>query len=275
MIDVEHGQKDERFANALSAHGTEASLRDRLSGGSRNDVREVRIAGQRYAARLSPRPAAAIAWELDLLARLAKNGLRVPLPVPARDGRLQVDGLVVFTWLDGDPPESNQDWRQVADYLDRLHALTTTWPQRPGFRGTRELLTEETGGDVRLDLMPPEAVSRCRDAWRPISIEPRAVVHSDPGAANIRITRAGAGLVDWDEARIDAPILDLAALPSSSLTVLPRRLELARRAALAWEAANGWTVESDYARRCLAQLMDMACTRPMPPALSNDTPGFG
>ncbi len=259
------GQDDERSARGETEDGFERALRtwnpdvrlgDCLGGGFRNDVREVRIAGRRYAARLSPRPAATIAWELDLLAHLAKNGLRVPLPIPTQDGRLQVDGLVVFTWLDGDPPESNQDWRQVADYLDRLHALTTTWRQRPAFRGTRELLTEEAGGDVRLDLMPPEAVSRCRDAWRPISTEPRAVVHGDPGAANIRITRAGAGLIDWDEARIDATILDLASLPLSAQTALPPwEVEVVRRAALAWETANGWIVEPDNARRCLERLM--------------------
>lgn len=74
----------------------------------------------------------------------------------------------------------------------------------------------------------------------------------DPGPANIRITAAGVGLLDWDEARVDAVDLDLAELPGAEL---PRqRLDVVRAAATAWEAANGWTVEPSYARRQLALL---------------------
>jgi hypothetical protein len=78
-------------------------------------------------------------------------------------------------------------------------------------------------------------------------------VHGDPGPSNIRITSHGAGLLDWDEARRDYCDLDLADLPASEL---PRtRLEAARAATTAWEAANGWTIEPSYARQQLAQLL--------------------
>ena len=219
------------------------------------------LPGQRHHAYLcstrqeSPRPAAALAWEIRLLDYLHREGLRVPVAVPAADGRRVVDGLVLFEWLEGEPPVSPGDWVRVAETLRRLHALTPTWPQRPGFRSTRELLTEETGGDVRLDVMPADVVQRCRDAWRPLAGEPRSVVHGDPGAANIRISRAGVGLLDWDEARVDASLLDLAALPAAAALDLGReRLASARRALDAWEAANGWVVEPAYARRRLARL---------------------
>lgn len=77
----------------------------------------------------------------------------------------------------------------------------------------------------------------------------------DAGAANIRISPAGAGIIDWDEARIDASILNLAQLPVERLDgVSPEHLAEVRTALDAWEAANGWLIEPDYARRRLARL---------------------
>jgi hypothetical protein len=50
-------------------------------------------------------------------------------------------------------------------------------------------------------------------------------------------------------------LLDLADLPLDlSGEIDPARLEQARRAADAWEAANGWVAEPEYARRRLARL---------------------
>jgi aminoglycoside phosphotransferase (APT) family kinase protein len=82
-----------------------------------------------------------------------------------------------------------------------------------------------------------------------------AVIHGDPGAGNIRMADGRVGLLDWDEARVDTPLLDLGALPPDSALPLAgvHRL-VARRAALAWEVACCWTAEPAYARRRLAQL---------------------
>jgi aminoglycoside phosphotransferase (APT) family kinase protein len=135
--------------------------------------------------------------------------------------------------------------------------VTAGWPQRPGFASTRELLTAERGGDVDLTRMPADAVAACRAAWQRLAGRPEAVVHGDPGPPNIRITPDGVGLLDWDEARVDYTDLDLAELPAAELPatdLLPSELARARRAATAWEAANGWTVEPSYARRQLALL---------------------
>lgn len=254
---------ERRLETALAAWGPTASAGERLGGGFRNRVWAATVDGRRYAARRGNRPAAALAWELDLLDRLAGVGLRVPRPLPARDGRRAVDGLVLLSWLDGEPPATPRDWRAVAAALARLHALTRDplWPQRPGWAATADLLTATAGGDVDLARMPAGAVARCRDAWRPLAAEPRAVVHGDPGAPNLRIGAGGeVGILDWDEARVDAAILDLAELPldrgdlpvDTSGPITPARLAAARRAADAWEAANGWTLEPAYARRRLA-----------------------
>lgn len=235
---------------ALAAWGRPAVV-GLLGGGNRNTVAEIRLDGRRLVARTSRRTPASLDWELALLDHLAGHGLRVPVPVASLDGRRQVDGVVVQTWLDGRAPAPG-DWPAVVATLRRVHELTAGWPQRPGFASTGELLTAERGGDVDLTAMPPEAVADCRSAWAPLAGTPQAVVHGDPAGPNIRISDDGAGLLDWDEARVDHTDLDLAELPGSGLPT--GRLAAARRAVTAWEAANGWLVEPDYARRQLALL---------------------
>jgi aminoglycoside phosphotransferase (APT) family kinase protein len=247
-----------------------------ISGGNRNTVLELLRGRQRLVARRSRREPASLDWEIALLGHLSRRGIRVPAVIPAADGRLHVDGVVVQSWLAGAPP-GPADWPAVADTLRRVHAVTAGWPQRPGSASTRELLTADRGGDVDLSLMPPDAVTDCRRAWARLAGTPEAVVHGDPGAPNIRVTAAGVGLLDWDEARLDYTDLDLAELPGYELPSrdlpsrdlprrdLPRRdlpgrdlppgrLAAARTAATAWEAANGWTVEPAYARRQLSLL---------------------
>jgi len=222
-----------------------------LGGGNRNTVWELRIGGQRLVGRRSGRPPASLDWELDLLGHLARQGLRVPAVVPALDGHRHVDGVVVQSWLDGEPP-GRHDWPAVRAALRRVHQTTRGWPQRPGFASTGELLTADRGGDVDLSVMPDDAVAACRQAWARLAGTPQAVVHGDPGPANIRVSPAGIGLLDWDEARVDYTDLDLADLPGSDLP--PARLAPARAAVTAWETANGWTVEPGYARRQLSLL---------------------
>lgn len=222
-----------------------------LGGGHRNTVLELRRGRERLVARRSRRPPASLDWEIGLLDHLTRHGLRVPAVVPALDGRRHVAGVVVQTWLDGTRP-GRDDWPAVTALVQRLHELTTGWPQRPGFASTHDLLTADRGGDVDLAAMPPAAAAACRQAWARLAGTPQAVVHGDLAPGNIRISSAGAGLLDWDEARVDSTDLDLADLPGSSLP--PARLAAARSAVTAWEAANGWTIEPDYAQRQLAAL---------------------
>src|SRR5947209_1540739 len=246
---------DMRIGQLLKLWSPSARVESALTGGYRNRLWAVRAGGRRYAARLSARPEAALEWEIRLLQHLRSAGMVVPEIFPAGDGRTQVNGLVLFGWLEGQPPSSEHDWRLVADELLRLHALTPDWPQRPAFRSSRDLLAEERGGDIRLDLMPPDVVKRVRGAWQALPGEPMSAVHGDPGASNIRLQAGRVGFIDWDEARVDISLLDLAALPSGlDLPVVPERLARARRAAIAWEVANAWILEPDYARSRLTQL---------------------
>ena len=216
----------------------------RLGGGNRNEVLEIRRSGERLVARRSSRSPLALAWELDLLEFLSMRGFLVPTVVPALDGSRSVAGWVVQRWLPGRTPHAD-DWPAVAAELRRLHSLTESWPQRPGFASAADLLTASQGGDVDLSTMPPEAVAMCRSAWRALP-PARAVIHGDPGAPNIRITPEGVGFLDWDEARVDNPALDLADLPGAPA--------VARRAVDAWEAACSWQLEPAYAQTRLARL---------------------
>lgn len=246
---------DLQLERSLAAWDTAAVVESRLSGGRRNAVWAVRIGSRRYAARLSRRSAAALAWELHLLEYLTTAGLYVPRPIPTNAGVRSIDGVVLFSWIDGDPPASMRDWEHVVVALRQLHDLTRMWPQRPGFCSTRDLLTQHAGGDVQLDAMPAEAVARCRQTWAAIADYPRSVVHGDPGASNLRIWGNRVGLVDWDEARVDISLLDCADLPEPVAGLgTPERTRALKRAANAWEAAAGWRLEPEYARRRLAQL---------------------
>ena len=65
----------------------------------------------------------------------------------------------------------------------------------------------------------------------------------------------GPAFIDWDECRVDASILDLADLPHAEARIDSDRLARARAAANAWEAANSWLLEPEYARRRLAELL--------------------
>jgi predicted phosphodiesterase len=115
------------------------------AGGVANDVRSLRVHGHLAVGRLGARSDADLAWETELLQHLDREGLTVPVPIPPTDGPLFADGLVVMTYVEGGPPETEVDWRRVADTLRRLHRLTQGWPQRPGWRSSTDLLHAEAG----------------------------------------------------------------------------------------------------------------------------------
>jgi Ser/Thr protein kinase RdoA (MazF antagonist) len=113
-------------------------------------VWSVRVDGRLAVGRLGARSDADLAWETALIQHLDRAGLTVPVPIPTRDGRLFADGVVVMTYMEGGPPETEADWRRVADTLRLLHRLTQDWPQRPDWRSSTDLLHAETG--TKIDL---------------------------------------------------------------------------------------------------------------------------
>ena len=163
------------------------------------------------------------------------------------------DGVVVQTWIDGHPPNSETDWEAVAAELQRLHALTGDHFQRPGCCIVTDLRAHRVSVDADLDAMPADDQALVEAVFAEFTDIPTAVVHGDPGASNIRMTATGqVGLLDWDESRVDAIWHDLSNLGVSVLDQDEHQRALALSDA--WEAANAWTAEPNYAAARLARL---------------------
>jgi Ser/Thr protein kinase RdoA (MazF antagonist) len=236
---------------ALARWGDDATRIEPLAGGVANDVWSVRVGGRLAVGRLGARSDADLAWETGLLHHLDRAGLTVPAPIPTRDGRLFADGLMVMTYLEGGPPETPADWRRVATTLRDLHRLTRGWPQRPGWRSSTDLLHAETGTRIDLRAMPSEGVARCRAAWARLAGRQTCVVHGDPNPGNVRMTANHVALIDWDEAHVDVPALDLA-LPGNAAGLDDGEYDIAEQASAAWEAAVCW--KDDYSVKRLAEV---------------------
>lgn len=237
---------------SLPLWGEDAVRVEPLTGGVANDVWTVRVNGRLAVARLGTRSDADLAWETDLMRFLDRSGLTVPVPIPTSTGRPFADGLVVMTYLAGGPPATGADWRRVAATLRELHRLTRGWPQRPGWRSSTDLLQHDTGTRIDLTAMPADGVARCRAAWARLAGPPLSVVHGNPAnPGNIRLTADGVGLIDWDEAHVDVPDLDLV-LPDNAAGLEDAAYDIAAQASAAWEAAVCW--DDDYARRRLAEV---------------------
>src|SRR5262249_43368227 len=231
--------------------GEDVTRIERLSGGVANDVWSVRLSGRLAVGRLGARSDVDLAWETELLQYLDRAGLAVPVPIPTADGRLFADGLVVMTYVDGSPPETEADWRRVAATLRQLHQLTQGYPQRPGWRSSTDLLHAGTGTKIDLGAMPAEGVARCRAAWARLAGRPTCVVHGDHNPGNVRMTADQVALIDWDESHVDVPDLDLV-LPGNAAGLDDGAHDIAAQASAAWEAAVCWGDE--YAVKRLAEV---------------------
>ncbi|MEV4074842.1 phosphotransferase enzyme family protein [Nonomuraea fuscirosea] len=236
----------------LKRWGADVARVEPLTGGVANDVWSVRVGGRLAVGRLGGRSDADLAWETELLRYLDREGLTVPVPIPTTDGRLFADGLVVMSYVEGGPPETEDDWRRAAGELRKLHRLTRGWPQRPGWRSSADLLHAETGTKVDLGAMPPEGVARCRAAWARLAGRETCVVHGDSNnLGNVRVTADRVALIDWDEAHVDVPELDLV-LPGNAAGLEEGAYDVAAQASAAWEAAVCW--DDAYAVKRLAEV---------------------
>ena len=237
---------------ALGQWGEDVVRLEPLAGGVANDVWSLRVQGELAVGRLGTRSDADLAWEAALLQHLDRNGMTVPVPIPTTDGRLFVDGLVVMRYMEGGPPETEADWRRVANALRQLHRLTQGWPQRPGWRSSTDLLHAQTGTRINLSAMPSEGVARCRAAWARLAGRETCAVHGNPdNPGNVRMTANHVALIDWDESHVDVPDLDLV-LPHNGAGLEGEAYDIAAQASAAWEAAVCW--DDEYSIKRLAEV---------------------
>jgi len=209
--------------------------------------------GQTVAVRQSRRSPASLSWELDLITFLDQHDFVVPTVVFTDEGARSASGVVVQRWINGTEPSSDHDWILIAHELQRLHSLTRGYQQRPGCCTTAQLVKQHQSLDADLGAMPTEVAATLMQVFAEFGDVPAAVIHGDPWEANLRITSTGrVGLLDWDESRVDLTWHDLSPL---GVTVLaPEDHRRSQRLSHAWEAANGWAVEPDYAIQRYAQL---------------------
>ncbi|MEL7114234.1 MAG: aminoglycoside phosphotransferase family protein [Pseudomonadota bacterium] len=221
---------------------------ERLHGGSRNVVLRGTGETRGYVFKSTTRTEAQLAWLWQLRPHLSKAGVIGCLPVPAIDSGFSHKGWTAEPFVAGRPLTDHERF-DLADVIAGFHALTGAVPQRPGFASSWELLTKDIGGDVDLSLMPLDLVAECRSAWRRLSLSSSAVLHGDLYSENVAVADDGAFILyDWDEARVDHPCFDLAALGATADPV-------ATRAALAFEIACCWQIEPDRAQRLAHRFM--------------------
>lgn len=228
-------------------------LIERIEEGNRNEVWRGEIDGMAIAVRRSRRADDSLDWELDLIEALAREGFTVPTVVTTDDGQRSADGRIVQRWIEGHPPTTSDHWHAVASTLQRLHQTETGLGQRPGCKPVTELTRTDHSVDADLAAIPVEFVDELLDVFASVSDAPQSIIHGDVGPSNLRICPDGTvGLLDFDESRVDVCWHDLSELGVQVLDDESHRRAL--RLSNAWEAANAWVVEPEYAQERLAAL---------------------
>ncbi|HGG04742.1 MAG TPA: aminoglycoside phosphotransferase family protein [Aliiroseovarius sp.] len=225
-----------------------------MAGGARNEVWLVRGATGLFVAKSTRRCEEAVAWVAEIQALLRGAGHVVPRYVQTQDKTFTSSGLTLEPYVDG-RGGNDADKAGLTALLSDLHRLTRGFRQRPGFASAQDLRSHPIGGDIDLTAMPGDLVAMCRSHWAKIPEIPPCAIHGDPGLGNVLVTPRGqVVLIDWDEARLDWPGFDLAALNPAA----PGQTAL-----LAWEVACCWQAEPDYAH-ALARKLRPPCDPPAP-----------
>ncbi|WP_282182280.1 phosphotransferase enzyme family protein [Aliiroseovarius marinus] len=216
-----------------------------------NAVHEVRINGKPAALRLH-RPGyqskAAIRSELDWMAALAEQGMRVPSPIPTSDGDLVFSlgadqCATMVSWvegapigesgvpLDGSPDDQAALYRKVGAELAKLHNLTDDITLPEGFTRHRWDIPGLLGDDPfwgRFWECPA-----LREDERNMVLRARAVahdlasvylengadfglIHADALRENVFIHKGLLTLIDFDDAGFGFRLYDLAVMMSQN-----------------------------------------------------------
>jgi len=224
----------------LDLWGVDGTLQP-LPGGHRNRVFRLVGGGRDLVFKSTRRSEAAMAWLPPVLAWAQRSGFTVPDLVPSQNGRFVEDGWTCETSLEGS--RLSAPLTLINPMISTFHSATTRIAQRPGFSETRALSGGDASGDIQMDLMPHAVAEALLPEWTALRDLPHSVVHGDLTRANlIALPGGGVGLVDWDEARVDATVFDTS---QTEAVPIPVKVE---RALTAWECAACWKIEPARAR---------------------------
>lgn len=153
--------------------------------------------------------------EFTLLQRLYEAGLIVPRPFKVIDDLFEVPALVV-EYIDGatdfEPAHGDRVARAVADFMVRLHGLPVASFEGLGTATEQagELIEHEATAPNE-DFLESEIRRVLRGSSQPLPGNPAVLTHSDLWPGNL-IWREGAlvGVIDWEDAVIGDPLVDLA-----------------------------------------------------------------
>lgn len=218
--------------------------RQRLTGGHRNTVWLCDGPDGPVVAKSTRRTEDQLRWLAPLHAAALAAGFHVPAPHQTPSGHLLHQGWTIEPWVQGHMPQPS-DLHTLAPRIRAFHAACPALPQRPGFCALPDLVTHTRSGDVDLSILPPDLLTRLRSAWAAVAGHPTQPIHGDLGAANLILADQGPWLIDWDEARVDLPLLDLIHCAAPTATQ--------QNAHLALEIASCWQSEPDHALRLLAR----------------------
>lgn len=172
-------------------------------------------------------------------------GFIVPKLIPTREGRLSGAGWTCEPFVKGKHGGRKQ-LSGIANRLRAFHCLAESLPQRPGFLHAAGFVPGSRAGDTDLARMPQALAEQCLQAWRVLDGLPIRAIHGDINSNNLIWTASGEpALIDWDEARVDASVFDIAVVSPDAANHTPE-LELALKA---WEIACSWLIEPNHARQ--------------------------
>jgi len=176
---------------------------------------QIATSSGRYAFRYyEKRPEEHVRFEIDLLHFLARRSYPSPAPIPWRDGSYlgTYDGkpYALFTLMPGGHSDTNDNYRQVAEVLARLHKLTSGY--KPAYAGARTpygaayawSCAQANANNVAPPSRAQERLRWFRDELDTLQLPdglPTGVCHCDPNPSNFLYQDGRlSAVLDFDQA---------------------------------------------------------------------------
>lgn len=234
------------FAGRLATKGTRIAFRITSDGGE-------------FVVKLTPpgREEAIMQRDVDMVHFLAQSDFPAPRLLRARDGSsfvsFQDRFVTVCSYIQGDNPEPDLlFFEKLGDLLARLHLLPAPAgdflsdyrpeTELPRVKESLSHLTDSTDIEVATKLI------KAIDEFPSFDLVPTALIHGDLWFGNILQSGSGElSLIDWDDAGVSYPILDVGYVIAHLCTFTPPGLTVEN---VVWTPGIAW--RPDWASAFLA-----------------------